>query len=53
MQIYQQGSLGNEDCPRFTNYPPVPSPSMGEGEGGGEEVRIGTVPETQCQQQNN
>jgi len=54
MQIYQQGQLGKEDCPRFTNYPPVPSPSMGEGKGGGKEVRIaclsgrqGTVPEVE------
>ncbi len=42
------------DCPRlrrersverFTDSLHIPSPSMGEGEGGGEEVRTGTVPE--------
>jgi hypothetical protein len=44
MQIYQQVQLGKEDCPRFTNYPPVPSPSMGEGEGGVKKLESGLSP---------
>jgi len=44
MQIYQQGQLGKDDCPRFTDYPPVPSPSMGREREGVKKLESGLSP---------